>query len=249
MSNDLIKTRKEGRIGWIPQLEGGRFLGRSLRVLNVLFELGLRVACIAHGEGGGPNDLQVTPSSFGYSTAAERERARKEQTGLTEFGRAAIREMNRLGIVLDLAHANDRSFYEALELTAAPVEYSHGNIFSVCPHWRNLTGDQLKLLAQNGGVIGIATYPEFVDADPARRSLDRFADHVEAVCEAVGDDHVGFGSDYDGMKVAGVLPSYADMPKLTEILLGRGFKEESILKFWGGNFLRVMRAAAAAAKR
>ena len=246
--DDVLEAKREGRVGLIGQLEGCAMLHNNLRVLQTLVKLGVRVAGLTHGEGGGETHLQKAKSPFGPATAAEREAARKSPDGLTDFGRAAVTELGRLGVVVDLAHANDAAFFEVLEAVAVPVVFSHGNVFALRPHWRNLTEDMLKALAQNGGVIGLAPYPEFVDADPAKQTLDRYVDHVEAVCDAAGDDHVGFGSDYDGVKVTGVVPSYADMPRLTQALLDRGFKEETILKFWGGNFLRVMRAAAAAAK-
>ncbi len=247
--DDVLRAKREGRVGLIGQLEGGGMLHKSLRVLHTLVKLGVRVAGLTHGEGGGEDHLQKAKSPFGPTTAAEREAARKSPDGLTDFGREAVKELVRLGVVIDLAHANDAAFFEVLEMTSVPVVFSHGNVFALMPHWRNLTVDMLRALAQNGGVIGLATYPEFVDPDPAKRTLDRFADHVEAVCDAVGDGHVGFGADYDGMKATGVVPSYADLPRVTQVLLDRGFKEESIHKFWGGNFLRVMRAAKAAARR
>lgn len=245
---DILRAKRKGRVGLVGQLEGCAMLHKNLRVLQTLVKLGVRVAGLTHGEGGGEDHLQKAKSPFGPATAAEREAARRDPGGLTGFGREAVQELVRLGVVIDLAHANDAAFFEVLELTSAPVVFSHGNVFALRPHWRNLTTDMLKALAQNGGVIGLAPYPEFVDADPAKQTLDRFVDHVEAVCNTAGDDHVGFGSDYDGVKVPGVVPSYADMPRLTQALLDRGFKEETILKFWGGNFLRVMRAAAGAAK-
>ena len=243
---DILRAKREGKVGLIGQLEGCQLLNNSLRVLDVLHRLGVRVAGLTHGEGGGEFDLQAAKSPFGFCTQADRDKARADAGGLTDFGRAAVAEFNRLGVVVDLAHSNDAAFYEALRLSKRPVEFSHGAVFAVSPHWRGLTDDQLKALAANGGVIGIATYPEFIDQDPAKRTLSRFVDHVEHVCKTVGDDHVGFGADYDGMGDATpIVPSHADLPKVTQIMLDRGFSESTILKFWGGNFLRVMRQAAA----
>jgi membrane dipeptidase len=242
---DILRAKAEGRVALIGQLEGCPLLHNSLRILDVMHRLGVRVAGLTHGEGGGEFDLQAAKSPFGYCAPAERETARKDPAALTGFGREAVAELNRLGIVVDLAHANDAAFYEVIRLSKRPVEFSHGAVFALTPHWRALTDDQLKALAANGGVIGIAVYPGFISQDPEKQTLQRFVDHVEYVCEKVGDDHVGFGSDYDGMgELVPVLSSYAEMPRLTQLMLDRGFSADTILKFWGGNFLRVMREAA-----
>jgi microsomal dipeptidase-like Zn-dependent dipeptidase len=214
-----------------------------MKVLQEMCRLGVRVAGLTHGQGGGEFDLQGSKSSFGYCTLSDRDQARKEMKGLTEFGRAAVRECNRLGIVVDLAHANDAAFFEAIELSKTPVQFSHGAVFALSPHWRNLTDDQLKALAANGGVIGIAPYGDFIDPVAEKRNIGRVVDHIEYVCERIGDDFVGFGSDYDGTPTALLVPSYADTPQLTQLMLDRGFSGATILKFWGGNFLRTLRRA------
>jgi membrane dipeptidase len=242
---DISRVKGEGKIGLIGQLESCSLLQNSFKVLQVMQKLGVRVAGLTHGEGGSENALQGAKSPFGYCTAADRERERKEAPGLTVFGRSVVPELNRLGIVVDLAHANDAAFYQALEISKKPVEFSHGAVFALAPHWRNLTDDQLKALAANGGVIGIAPLPNFIDQNPKNRTLQRFIDHIEYICELVGDEHVGFGADYDGMgsDTVAIIPSHADMPQLTQAMLDRGFSEETILKFWGGNFLHVMKEA------
>jgi len=243
---DILRAKREGKIALIGQLEGCQLLNNSLRILDVMRRLGVRVAGLTHGEGGEEFHLQAAKSPFGYCTPDDREKARKEAAALTGFGREAVAEFNRLGMVVDLAHANDAAFFETLKLSKRPVEFSHGAVFALTHHWRALTDDQLKALAANGGVIGIAVYPGFIAQEQAQQTLQRFLDHIEYVCEKVGDDHVGFGSDYDGMgELVPILPSYAEMPQLTQLMIDRGFSEETILKFWGGNFLRVMRQAAA----
>ena len=240
---DVQRAKAEGKIALIGQLEGCSLLHNNLRVLREMHRLGVRVACLTHGQGGGEFDLQGTKSSFGYCARSDRDQARKEMKGLTEFGRAAVRECNRLGIVVDVVHANDAAFFEAIELSKTPVQFSHGAVFALSPHWRNLTDDQLKALAANGGVIGIAPYSDFIDPVAEKRNMRRVVDHIEYVCERIGDDYVGFGSDYDGTPTSLLVPSYADTPQLTQLMLDRGFSEETILKFWGGNFLRTLRRA------
>jgi membrane dipeptidase len=244
--DDILRAKSEGQVALIGQLEGCPLLNNNLRLIDIHRRLGVRVAGLTHGEGGGEFDLQAAKSPFGYCAPDDREKARQESAALTGFGREAVAEFNRLGIVIDLAHANDAAFYETVALSKKPVEFSHSAVFALTHHWRALTDDQLKALAANGGVIGIAVYPGFVAQEPAKQTIQTFLDHVEYVCEKVGDDHVGFGSDYDGMgDLVPVLPSYAEMPLLTQLMLDRGFSEETILKFWGGNFLRVMRESAA----
>jgi membrane dipeptidase len=241
--SDIERAKSEGKIALIGQLEGCGLLHNSLKVLQEMHRLGVRVAGLTHGQGGGEFDLQGTKSLFGFCTPSDRDRARREMKGLTEFGRATVRECNRLGIVVDVVHTNDAAFYEAIELSQTPVQFSHGAVFALSPHWRNLTDDQLKALAANGGVIGIAPYPDFIDPLPEKGTLRRVVDHIEYVCERIGDDYVGFGSDYDGTPKPLIVPSYAETPRLTQLMLDRGFREETILKFWGGNFLRVLRKA------
>ena len=241
--SDIERAKSEGKIALIGQLEGCSLLHNNLRVLREMRRLGLRVAGLTHGQGGGEFDLQGTKSSFGYCAQSDRDRARREMNGLTEFGRAAVRECNRLGIVVDVVHTNDAAFFEAIELSKTPVQFSHGAVFALSPHWRNLTDDQLKALAANDGVIGIAPYSDFIDPVAEKRNMRRVVDHIEYVCERIGDDHVGFGSDYDGTPTTLLIPSYADTPQLTQLMLERGFSEETILKFWGKNFLRTLRRA------
>ena len=241
--SDIERAKIEGKIALIGQLEGCSLLHNNMKVLQEMHRMGVRVAGLTHGQGGGEFDLQGTKSSFGYCALSDRGQARKEMKGLSEFGRAVVRECNRLGIVVDLAHANDAAFFEAIELSKAPVQFSHGAVFALSPHWRNLTDDQLKALAANGGVIGIAPYGDFIDPVAEKRNIGRVVDHIEYVCERIGDDFVGFGSDSDGTPTALLVPSYADTPQLTQLMLDRGFSEATILKFWGGNFLRTLRRA------
>lgn len=243
---DIHRCKAEGKIGFIPQLESCRILGNSMGVLDIQWRLGLKVAGL-FDNGVGEESLHVTKPMRGFVTAAEREQHLAEATGLSDFAREAIPEMNRLGIVVDLAHGNDKAVFEALELSATPAMFSHGNCFALSPNGRNLTDDQLRALAENGGFIGISVVAGFVDADPSRRTIGRVVDHIEHVCELVGDDHVGLGSDYDGFSSTPVL-QLDELPLLTQAMLERGFSEETILKFWGGNFLRVLEAAEAAAK-
>jgi membrane dipeptidase len=239
---DIRRAKTEGRIAFIGQLESCACLHQSLRVLSLQHRLGLRVANLTHGEGQADHEyaLQVDKSPFDYTDAAAREAARREMKGLTGFGRELIAACNEMGIVVDTAHANDRTFYEALEASAGPCIFSHGCVFALCPHWRGLTDDQIKALAEGGGVMGVAFYRNFIHPDDP--TLERLMDQVEHVVNLVGPDHIGFGSDFDGLPEGSVpIPAHMGvLAEFTEGLVGRGFDEATILKILGGNFLRVI---------
>lgn len=240
---DIRRAKAEGKIAFIGQLESCACLHSSLRVLSLQHRLGLRVANLTHGEGQAEHEhaLQVDKSPFDYTDAAAREAARHEMKGLTDFGRDLIAACNELGIIIDTAHANDRTFYESLEVSTKPCIFSHGSVFTLCPHWRGLTDDQIRALAERGGVMGVAFYPKFIHREDP--TLERLIDQVEHVIGLVGPDHIGFGSDFDGIGEAIPIPAHVGLLKeFTEGLARRGFDEETILKVLGGNFLRVIEA-------
>ena len=118
---------------------------------------------------------------------------------------------------------------------------SHTAVFSLCHNWRCLTDDQIKALASLGGVMGIVVLPGFIDDNPAKATIDRVVDHILYVTDLVGIDTVGFGSDYDGFSDPPIVPDVSQLVLLTRAMLARGLTEEEIRKFWGGNFLRVLR--------
>ncbi len=163
--------------------------------------------------------------------------------GLTSFGRDVIRELNRLGTLVDLAHVHEASFDAALDASTAPVIVSHGGCRALRDHHRNLSDDQLRALAKKGGVIGVIFFPWFLDRNPFI-GLERVADHVEHIANVVGPEHVAFGSDWDGfIWMPRRMPDAAALPRLTVELLRR-FEDESIVRgILGENFLRVWRKA------
>jgi len=239
-TEDIERAKAEGKLAIIGQLESCTCLHGHLSTLRNFHRLGVRVANLTHGEGG-EGTVQQEKSPFDYCTPADREEARKKDNGLNDYGREVIAEINRLGIVMDLAHSNDATFFEAVELCATPPIFSHGAVFSVCPHWRGLTDDQLRALADAGGVMGLAFYDKFIhQEDP---SLERWVDGVEHVIALVGADHIGIGADYDGLPddVIPIPPEVSQLPLVTEAMLQRGFDDEVILKVLGGNFMRVLR--------
>lgn len=235
---EIEQAKVDGALAVVGQLESCTCLNGQLSTLRNVYRLGVRVVNLTHGEGG-EGTTQQQASVFDYAAPEDREAAR-DLPGLTDFGREVIAECNRLGMVVDLAHASDASFYEAIELSQTPPIFSHGAVFAQSPHWRGLTDDQLRALADAGGVMGMAFHPKFIDREHA--TMERLVDSIEYVIDLVGSDHIGIGADYDGMGSNVPIPSSVDrLPEFTEALVQRGFDDETVLKVLGGNFLRVLR--------
>lgn len=161
--------------------------------------------------------------------------------GVSPFGEQVIHEMNRLGLMVDLSHAGERSFYDALEISKTPIVCSHSNAKVLCDVPRNLTDEQMKALAAKGGVCQITLYNGFLRTD-GKACIDDAMAHLYHAIDVMGIDHVGLGTDFDG---DGGVPGLADASELinfTKALLRRRFSEEDMAKIWGGNWLRVMEA-------
>lgn len=239
-SKDVETARETGRIGILMTIEGaGRWLEGELDILGLYHRLGVRCIGITHGEGGEDRAfLQKSKSPFGACTPADRDFQRKNAGGLTDFGKEALRESNRLGIITDLAHINDKAFYEVLELSSLPVTMTHTAVFAQCHHYRCLTDDQIRALADAGGVMGMAFVPSFIDAE--NPSIDRLVEHICYVANLVGIEHVAIGSDYDGMgSTVPIVPDVSQLVHLTRSMLAHGLSEDDIQKVWGGNFMRL----------
>ena len=242
-SKDIERAADSGKIAVVMAIEGaGRWLDGKVELLSILHRLGVRAVAITHGEGGSqPGMLQGTRSPYGPCTPADRERERREAGGLTPFGKEVLQANTQLGILTDLAHSNDKTFFEALDLATRPPIVSHTAVFTLCPHWRCLTDDQVKALAKAGGAMGIAFAPNFIHADARQATIDRVVDHICHVADLVGIDHVGIGSDFDGLgKTVPVVPDVSQLVHLTRGMLARGMSESDIRKVWGGNFLRLL---------
>ena len=160
--------------------------------------------------------------------------------GVSEFGEKVIHEMNRLGIMVDLSHGGEKSFYDALEISKTPIVCSHSNCKALCDHPRNLTDDQLRAIARVGGVAHTTFYPGFLRKDEEANILDGIA-HLEHAIKIMGIDHVGIGTDFDGDGGVPGMACSSDAINFTMHLLRKRFSEEDIRKIWGGNWLRVMK--------
>ncbi|NLG70009.1 MAG: membrane dipeptidase [Firmicutes bacterium] len=225
-AQDLEEARRSRKLGVIASLEGCEVLAGSLAVLRTLYRLGVRAAGLTG------NVRNEVADGVGEPRAA----------GLTAFGKEVVAEMDRLGMVVDVSHLSEAGFWEVMEIGRHPVIASHSNARAICDHVRNLTDDQIRALARKGGVMGINFFPGFLRKEgPA--TLDDVVRHIDHVVELVGPDHVGLGSDYDGIsRVPQGLEDPSHLPALTEALVRRGYDDLAIRKILGDNFARVFTA-------
>ena len=199
-------------------------LFRSVQNVKHFAQRGVVYITLCHN---GDND--ICDSAVGCNT----------NDGVSKFGEKVIHEMNRCGLMVDLSHANERSFYDALDMSKTPIVCSHSNCRALCDVPRNLTDDQLRALARKGGVAHITLYSGFLRKEGQATVLDAI-DHLEHAIRIMGVDHVGLGTDFDG---GGGIPGLADSSELinfTLALLRRKYNERDIQKIWGGNWVRLM---------
>ena len=166
-------------------------------------------------------------------------RSNNEHNGLSDFGYEVVREMNRVGMMADLSHASEKTFYDVLECSKLPPVCSHSSSRALCNHPRNLTDDQLRALAEKEGVAQATFYHGFLREDGQATISDAVA-HILHMIDVAGIDHVGIGSDFDGDGGVPGLASEAEMINLTRRLIAEGLNNSQLRKLWGGNFLRVM---------
>lgn len=226
--SDISKAEQAGKLSGIFAIEGGDAIENDLDNLRMFHKLGVRIMTIAWKS----NDW------------ADASQQKMKHNGLTEFGKDVIREMNRLGIIIDTSHSADKTVEDILQITNDPIIASHSNAKALCNHPRNLTDHLIEVVASSGGVICVNFYPPFVRkyraCDPPRPSFTKVVDHIEHIIKIGGIDSVGIGSDFDGIdKVVEGLEDSTKMPNITAELLKRGYLEEEITKIMGGNFLRV----------
>ncbi|MEN8376510.1 MAG: dipeptidase [Gemmatimonadota bacterium] len=269
---DIERIQAAGRVGSLIGVEGGHAIEGSLAALRVFHDVGVRYMTLTHSR---------THDWADASTDAAQHR------GLTEFGEEVVREMNRLGIFVDISHVSRESMLDALRVSRAPVIFSHSSARALNPHPRNVPDDVLRLLARNGGVVMATFVPPFVapaagawtaardsaredlsarldDTDaiaeemaawsvenpPPRGTLADMADHMEHMMRVAGVDHVGIGSDFDGISSTIVgLEDVSRFPYLFAELLRRGHSEDDLRKVAGLNLLRAMRGMEGAAAR
>lgn len=224
--DDLYRLKREGRRAIMLGIENGYAIGRDLSKIEYFRRRGVVYMTLCHN---GDNDLC---DSARCSTC--------EHGGLSDLGREAIREMNRVGMMVDMSHAAESSFYDAIEASGQPIVCSHSCCRSLCDHPRNLTDAQMRRLAQAGGVMQVTLYHGFLSTAPGASILDA-VEHIRHAVDVMGIEHVGIGSDFDG---DGGVPGVAhagELINLTRRLRSHGFSESDLRLLWGENFLRVMR--------
>ena len=231
-ASDIEDAKNMGRVAGILSLEGAEPLDGELSVLRLFYRLGVRSVGLTW------NRRNQAADGVGESRTGG---------GLTEFGLSLVEEMNRLGMLIDVAHLAPRGVTDVLEISQSPVIASHANAHALCPHRRNLTDEQLHAIAERGGVVGATFYRGFIAPDTELATLDRLVEHIDHLVSVMGVDHVGLGSDFDGFlgePTPEGLEDVTRLPKLTNKLLERGYQAEDIQKILGGNFLRVFREVA-----
>ena len=274
-SADIIKARQQHRLAALMGIEGGHSIENDMGLLRDYYRLGVRYMTLTWS-----NTNEWADSSGDLDDANV-----QHHNGLTEFGKDIVYEMNRLGMMVDISHVSDRTFYNALLASRAPVIASHSSARALTNHPRNMTDDMLRAVARNRGVVMVNFYSAFVDenyrqqydamkkereaalkeveekykdADPATRYRENdkaskewaakvprppfksLIDHIDHVAKVAGIDHVGLGSDFDGIPSSPEgMDSAADLPKITQALAERGYNLTQIHKILGGNFMRV----------
>ncbi len=270
-SDDVLRIRQSGKVASLIGVEGGHAIDNSLEKLRRLFQLGARYMTLTHSD-----SLDWADSCSDVAKCG----------GLSEFGRAVVQEMNRLGMMVDISHVSPETMQAALDSSAAPVIFSHSSARSVADHPRNVPDEILKQLPADGGLVMVNFYSGFVvpaSAENTRRMFEHarelrakygddeeairkettayrvrypvlpgtvqdVADHIDHIVKVAGIEHVGIGSDFDGIStVPKQLEDVSMYPVLTQVLLDRGYSESDIHKIMSENILRVMRQVEAVA--
>ena len=223
---DLWANKSRGRKSIMLGIENALALGDDLSLVEKFARRGAVYFTLCHN-----GDNQICDS------------ARKSLNtwgGVSPFGEKVIAEMNRCGVMVDLSHGGEKSFYDALEISTKPIVCSHSNCKALCNHERNLTDDQLRALAAKGGVCQITLYEGFVSENPKEADILKAMQHLEHAVQIMGIEHVGLGTDFDGDGGIPGLKDSSEMLLFTRQLLKRRYSENDIRAIWGGNWLRVL---------
>ena len=244
-ADDVERGFKNGKISSMIGMEGGHSIDNSLPTLRMFYALGARYMTLTHN------------GNLRWADAAA---DKPVHGGLTKFGEEVVREMNRLGMLVDLSHVSPDTMKDALSITEAPVIFSHSSARAICNVPRNVPDDVLQMVAKNGGVVMVTFVPGFISqavadfdakpeaerkgVEPPKATLSQVADHIDHIRKVAGIDHIGLGGDFDGItQVVVGLEDVSKYPDLTAELLRRGYKDDDVKKIIGGNVLRVMRQA------
>ena len=222
-ADDMAALSPDGPIGAILGFEGVEALTGDMRLLHTFYRLGVRNIGFTWNPRNAAADGVDAGTDF----------------GLTPFGRELVAACNELGVMVDVSHLNAAGLADVLEVSSAPIIASHSNASAVSPHRRNLSDEQIRAIADKGGVIGATFVSHFLNADYRKASLADLLDHIDHLVQVAGVDHVGIGSDYDGCLPPPELDSGEKYPAVTDGLLRRGYAPDDIRKILGENFRSV----------
>ncbi len=239
-ADDIVKAHKKHKIAALMGIEGGHAIEDSPRLLRDYYRLGVRYMTLTH----------TNTNDWADSSGDINKPGIEHHNGLTPLGKDIIHEMNRLGMMVDISHVADKTFYDALETSQAPLIASHSSARAVTDVPRNMTDDMIRALAKKGGVIQVNFYCNFINAEAAaapagakvHASLADVVAHIDHIRQIGGIDAIGIGSDFDGIECAPEgLEDVSKFPNLTRALLEKGYSPSDIKKIYGGNTLRLMR--------
>jgi membrane dipeptidase len=244
---EVRAAHKAGKFAALMGMEGGHMIDDSLAVLRDYQRLGVRYLTLSHS-------VNTNWSDSSGDTP--------KHNGLTDFGKDVVRELNRLGMLVDISHVSDKTFWDALETSKAPLVASHSSLRSISGHPRNMTDDMIRALGGKGGVIMINYSRSFLSDElyqaglknvpPAERptvSWEKIVEHIDHAAKLVGATHVGLGSDFDGTTVPDGMDDVSMLPKITAALLDKGYSEQDVKNILGENILRLLEKVDAVGKQ
>lgn len=222
---DICDALDSDKVAAILSIEGGDALQGSIEALRTFYRLGVRSICL----------------TWNYrNEIADGVKDSDSKGGLTPFGKEVVKEMNSLGMIVDVSHISESGFWDVIQTTSYPIIASHSNARKICSHMRNLTDEQLVAIKNNGGVAGINLYPDFI-SNRKEANLKDIINHIEHIMGITGTDHIGIGADFDGIeRVPDDIRGVEDLYKIFNELQRLNYPQETIEKFAGRNFLRVI---------
>jgi membrane dipeptidase len=230
---DIRRSLKDGALAPVLHIEGAEAIDPDFELLDVLHQAGLRSL--------GP--VWSRPNAFGHGVPFRCPSSPDTGPGLTDLGKALIDACNRLRILIDLSHLNERGFWDVAAISNAPLVATHSNAHALSPHARNLTDKQLAAIRESGGLVGVNFAVSFLRPDgrpDADTPIELVIEHLEHMLERVGEDGVGFGSDFDGARIPAGIANAAGLQKLVEAMRARGYGKPLIEKLCFRNWLRVL---------
>lgn len=224
---DIYANQAKGKISLLLGMENASPIQKSLDLLDAFYGLGVRYITLTHNGDNSVADSAAEGNSWG---------------GLSPFGKEVVARMNSLGIMIDLSHASDNTFWDCIELSESPIVATHSCCRSLCSHRRNLTDDMLRALKEKDGYVGINFYPYFLVDDPVGKvpGVSEIVDHIDHAVKLAGLNHVGIGSDYDGIEITPAgLENVGCLPLVFKEMRRRGYSEKDISLISGENLMAV----------